>query len=468
MKIKNKITFFFSIIVVVLLLVFSIIIFVFSSNYREEQFFERLKDKSITTARLLFEVEQVDSLLLKIIDNANQTLLFQEKIVIFDESYSKIYDSRDELELKIDRKELQEIGLDSEKRFTKDGHEIHGMWINEGGRFYCVVASAYDKYGYSKIENLLKIIVIGLLFSIMIILITGRLFAEKLIFPIKKIVQQVEEFEVGTIKKVEYNGKSQDEIFHLALAFNNMLLRLEGAIKIQKNFVANASHELRTPLTSLRGQIDVALMKTRTTTEYQNILQSIKEDISGFIDLSNKLLMLAQTNTSLPTFSVRVVRIDEILWQAKQDVVLKNPNSVINISFRQQIEDELLLKYYGSELLLRSALINLLDNACKYSQNHVVDVLVDATVDRIEIQFVNNTQPLLNNEKENLFEPFYRAANSVGVEGHGVGLPLVKNIVHIHEGIIKVSFIEGNKICFTLIIEKEKNSTLKEKILSEF
>lgn len=460
MKIKNKISIFFSLIVVFLLVTFSTIIYLFSSNYREEQFYERLKDKAKTTANLLFEVEQVDSVLLKIIDNANQTILYKEKIVIYNSNFSKIYDSREELDILINKNDVQQISEEDSKRFKVNGFEILGITVIEKGQKYYVIASAYDKYGYSKNENLLRIIIVSLLISILFILITGRTFAKKLLMPVKNIISQMEDYNILDIKHIQYKTNSQDEIYQLVFSFNNMLDRLDGAMRIQKEFVSNASHELRTPLTSLRGQIDVALLKERSNEEYQSTLSSIKDDISNFIDLANKLLMLAQTDAKLPTFSVSLLRVDEIMWQAKQELSKINPLGIVNIKFQTEIDDEEFLKYYGSEILLKTAFQNLLDNSCKYSNDNTVDVIIESFKEKINIKFINNETQLTHDDVQKLFIPFYRASNSTGIEGHGVGLPLVKNIVEAHLGTVSINLIEKEQIEIVLVFNKKMNDTL--------
>jgi methyl-accepting chemotaxis protein len=293
MKIKTKITFNFTLIVGALLLLFSIIVYFFSDYYREEQFYSRLKDKAMTTATLLFEVEEVDSVLLRIIQSADQTLLFEEKVIIYNKSFEKIYESREEIPPAFSIRDISNLKDHDMKRLKAQGSEILFLKIFEQGEEYYVFASAYDKYGYSKINNLLQIIVICLLTSISLLILAGRYFARKLLDPISNIIHQVEKIDMQNISSRVDGGRNKDEISILASTFNSMLERLEEAFVIQKNFVSNASHELRTPLTAIIGQIDVAMLKERNTEEYISTLKSIKEDISGFVELSNKLLLLA-------------------------------------------------------------------------------------------------------------------------------------------------------------------------------
>ncbi len=199
MKIKTKITLNFSIIVGCILIIFSVIIYSFSEVYRKEQFYSRLKDKALTTAKLLFEIKEVDKVLLKIIYSADQTLLFNEKVVIYDIELNEIYDSREEVPLLIDIHNISEFQNLNEKRFNSAGTEIIYLKLLEKGKEYYVFASAYDKYGYSKIQNLLQILVFCLLISILLLVIAGRFFARRLLMPISDVISQVEHIDVQNI-----------------------------------------------------------------------------------------------------------------------------------------------------------------------------------------------------------------------------------------------------------------------------
>src|SRR5665811_396117 len=127
-----------------------------------------------------------------------------------------------------------------------------------------------------------------------------------------------------------FEGNGKDEIGKLAKTFNNMLERLETSFSMQKNFIANASHELRTPLTSINGQLEVLMMKDRSADEYKIALGSVLEDIKSLIDLSNRLLLIARTSAEGPSFYSNKIRIDEILWQAKEEIKRFNTGYHIN------------------------------------------------------------------------------------------------------------------------------------------
>ena len=96
MKIRSRLTLQFSLMVSFTILILSFVVYLISANYRSNQFKERLEDKALTTVKLLVEVTEIDSVLLKIIESADQTILYKEKVVIADSSDKIIFDSRNE------------------------------------------------------------------------------------------------------------------------------------------------------------------------------------------------------------------------------------------------------------------------------------------------------------------------------------------------------------------------------------
>jgi signal transduction histidine kinase len=236
-------------------------------------------------------------------------------------------------------------------------------------------------------------------------------------------------------------GNGTDEIAQLAITFNRMLERLESAFEMQRSFVSNASHELRTPLTAITGQIEVSLMKKRDVQEYENILHSVLEDIKNLGRLSNNLLDLAKASSDISEIKLRELRIDELLWQAQSELKKRNPDYTANIVFDKNIDDETKLIVFGNEHLIRSALINVMDNACKFSGNKSVNISLGMKENRVQLQFVDEGMGIDKNEQDQIFQPFYRASNARNINGHGLGLSLTKKIVDIHKGSIGIKSV---------------------------
>lgn len=272
----------------------------------------------------------------------------------------------------------------------------------------------------------------------MIVYFAGRVFAARALNPVSNIITEVNNISIANLYERISEGNEKDELAMLAKTFNSMLSRLETAFKTQKNFISNASHELRTPLTVITGQLEVVLLKARTNNEYLNAIESVLSNIKNLNHLSNRLLLLAQSSLYISDESLTPIRIDDTIWNARSEILKRYKDYSINITFSDKVPDASMLVVLGNELLLKTSILNLMDNACKYSQNNTSDVLIDVEGSNLLLHFIDKGIGIPPDDIKMIFEPFYRAKNSMGVKGHGIGLSLVENIIKQHNGEIQV------------------------------
>lgn len=454
MQIRNKLTLRFAFLVGSLLLAFCIIIYILSANYRKQEFNQRLKEMGVNTAKLLIDVKEVDNELLRIIDSTNYSFLIGDEVVVFDYfKKSKIYSSTASSSMIIDEELLSKIRNAGEYSFRQGPREAYGMLYSNDFRRFVVVSSAIDIYGMTKLKNLFWVLTVGYLVSIFIILFIGRFFSRQALKPMKKVIQEVSSIDAGNLELRVNEGNGNDEIAQLAITFNKMLSRIQKSFMSQKSFVSNASHELRTPLASMTSQIEVILMKDRPVDEYKEVLTSVLEEARSLTSLSNNLLEIARSEQELSTMKVGNVRLDELLILTQSEFSIKNPSLEVKIDILINTNDddhELTLE--GNENLLRLILINLIDNAAKFSDNKPVSVILDYREDQVVIKVKDQGIGIAQEEIPHVFEPFYRAGNAQNRRGHGVGLSLISKIVKLHKGEIKINSIlnTGTDITVTL------------------
>jgi len=205
-------------------------------------------------------------------------------------------------------------------------------------------------------------------------------------------------------------------------------------------------------LTSINGQLEVLMMKDRSTDEYKASLTSVLDDIKSLIDLSNRLLLVARTSAEGPLHFNKKIRIDEILWQAQEEILRFNNNYRINISMDNSLTDSDQMIVVGDESLLKVAVSNLIDNACKYSADHSVDIRFRHIEKFIEVEFEDRGIGISETDQKKIFEPFYRGSNTISYSGTGIGLPLVNQIIKNHNGIIKLTSVLGKGTIVTLLL----------------
>jgi len=461
MEIRKRITYQFLGIVAILLL-FSLVTIYFSfSQTRKEEFYDRLGSKAKLVAQMLIDIAEIDSELLKRIEKNNPLNLANEKIVIFNFQDERIYSTDEDNYLNLSPALIQEVRIKEEKRLKQGTYEIYGQYYEGQADKIVVFAAATDIFGKNKLKWLRIIIVLVFILSLVFVYFAGRLFASKALAPISNIVEQVNRIEANNLNARLDEGSEKDEISRLAKTFNKMLERLELAFKTQKNFIANASHELRTPLTVITGQLEVILMKARTNKEYINTLNLVLNEIKDINTLSNKLLLLAQTSIDSINLSFSPVRIDDVLWECRKRILNRGEHNSVDIFFGEGIDDDSKMQVLGNELLLKTAVINLIDNACKYSSKHHAEVQLDANENFLTLKFIDQGVGISPKELNMIFQPFFRSKNVIGTYGHGIGLSLVEKIISLHQGTIRVSSELDKGTVFTLRFPVFKQKTSK-------
>ena len=450
MTIRNRIALQFSLIVASILIVFSILIYFVSATYRREEFYDRLKNKARTTVRFLIEVNEVDRKLLKIIDRNTLTALFDEKVLIFDAKNQLIYASVDDQVIHYQAVLLDEVRQQKEVETFSGSNELIGLVYQQNGQDLVVLASAFDKFGKSKLDNLRLTLGWGLLAGLSITIGLGIFFAGQSLRPISQINQQVSTITARNLQQRLDEGNRQDEIARLAINVNNVLQRLQQAFDQQRSFVSHASHELRTPLAALKSEIQLGLRRPLTVPEHEEILQNLMSDTDRLIGLTNSLLFLARTMESSNQVPFRPVRIDDVVFTAKDELLDAKPNYRIEVDYQNIPETEHETLVEGNEDLLKRVLLNLFDNACKYSPDHTAQVRISTDEKQCRVMIQDRGIGMSETDLQNIFEPFYRAQNALGYEGFGIGLSISAKLIELHQGTLAVASKPGAGSTFTL------------------
>lgn len=439
MKIRTRLSIQFLGIVTTLITISLLLIYFLSAEYRSRDFFTRLRNKALTTARLVVQVDEINNQLMKIIDKNETSILFNKNVVIYDTKNKEIYRSNSNPGVQLSPFLLNRIRTKGEITFYEGESQVLGrVFIDKKDRFV-IVASGLDILGYEKLQNLKLILIIVFFSNILFVSVAGYIFAGRALAPISNVIKEVDNISAKNLSQRVNEGNGKDEIALLAKTFNNMLKRIEQAFEKQKAFVANASHELRNPLTAISGQLEVALLKKRTEEEYERVLSSIFEDIKNLSALSNRLLSLAQTTSNNQNFHFSTVRIDELLWKAREELLLGNPEYTVSIEFPGESDDESQLVISGNDTLLKIAFSNIMDNGCKFSDDKKVAVKLKLEKDLIVLNFIDKGVWIRPEEQKNIFEPFYRSSKTNNIKGHGVGLALVDRIIQLHTGSIQIT-----------------------------
>lgn len=447
MTIRTRLTLMFSSIVVTLLVLFCTLLYLEEALHRQTVFTNRLKHEGITSAEALLGNEKFSPQLLKLLDKNQMTVLDKEEIVIFDLNKKIVYESGTDY-FDIPKNRLDEVIQNGDIYWRVDQGEILGFRYQLGKTQVLIFSSAVDVYGLSKQRNLAIMLVAGCLLTTLVVFIAGWIFAGRALQPINRIIKQIDTITASNLDLRLDEGNRTDEIAQLSLRFNQMLERLQKAFRLQKSFVAHASHELRTPLTAITGQIQVSLLADDSPEELKAMIQSVLEDVQQLNKLANGLLDIASMDSNQIPLKYNLVNLTELLWNVRQELTEKKPEYEVLLFLEQ--EKDIMPELYAHEALLYTALINLIENGAKFSDNKSVSVKIECVDNGARISIQNTGKVIPEKEIQEIFEPFKRGSNARNTPGHGVGLSLVKKIVELHLGQIQVESSENQGTTFVV------------------
>ncbi|MCX6143839.1 MAG: HAMP domain-containing sensor histidine kinase [Ignavibacteriales bacterium] len=268
--------------------------------------------------------------------------------------------------------------------------------------------------------------------------------------PMMRMVKTAETISATTLDARLDLPNVKDEVHLLGRALNEMIDRIDGAIKSQRQFVADASHELRTPLTIMKSELEFAHRTAKRSKLKETIGTSVAE-LDHLSSLVNDLLTLARLDGAQLKLEIAPIRLDEMLVECVQAVsgVAKRKGVALKLFIEEAVEIR------GDQKKLMSVFLNLLDNAIKYSSKNK-KVSATLTISRGEprkalIVIKDNGPGIPQSEHARVFTRFYRGSQSRSqTEGSGLGLAIAQRFVELHGGQIVLQSAEGRGSTFTV------------------
>ena len=278
--------------------------------------------------------------------------------------------------------------------------------------------------------------------------------ARQLTSPLERLTRTVERFGEGDLT-ARAGIARRDEVGDLARAFDAMAARLERLVRAEKEFLANVSHELRTPLARVRVALEIAA--EGDDAKARACLKEIAADLTELERLVGDVLTaarldLAQGRAGSPTTPLRrtTVRVEDLVAETRAHFQAEHPERAL------EVHVEAGLPALSADLpLLRRALDNLLENACKYSDaERPIALSAGPGMDGVEIAVRDHGIGIDPADQARLFTPFFRADRSRARDTGGVGLGLVlsRGIVEAHGGTIAVESRRGEGTTFTILL----------------
>ncbi len=328
--------------------------------------------------------------------------------------------------------------------------------INIEGRWLYVRLVQSEERLWRELNDFFRLMLIALPIAVVVAGMGGYFLAKRFLAPVDRMAEKARKIGEENLQERLPVLNPDDELGNLANAFNELLERLQKSFIRLKQFTSDAAHELRTPLTAIRSIGEVGLQDRKTAEQYREIIGSMLEENLRLTHLVDNLLFLSRADAR--TFQLNLESI-EISAFVQQTVDLIHPlaeekNQEIDI------EGEKTLTINADRALLKQALLNLLDNAIKYSPE-ATRILVHFQSDGRNSAIIRVTDqgpgiPPAHQEK--IFERFYRVdkGRSREMGGAGLGLAIARWAIQMQGGTITVESREGEGSSFKIILRNDK------------
>ncbi len=450
MTIRKRLTLRFTSLVSSILLLAFVCIYAFCWYFISSDFYRRLDRKANTTGDMLIR-HRLDAQLIRQLGRIRKDQLPNQKIMVFDGRDSIIFITNESLLITIPNSVLADIRQHKQKDFQQDGYYLSGTRFMTAAGQYVVIASAENSYGDEFLRRLLWALT-GLFCLIAgITAFSGWFFAGDALQPMQQIDQIVSDIFPRNRAERLIVSKENDEISRLSATINRLLDRVAESFRLQRMFVANVSHELKNPLTQISSQLEVSLLNQREPEAYRQTIRSVLDDVGELAALTHELLQLSQINQEDAIGMLTdTVRMDEIVWDIRDEVTAINPRYQVNIELGALPDDPDQLTVQGNKTLIATALKNLTENACKFSDDGQALIHLNFALGSLTISIQNTGQSIPTADLPYIFEPFYRSRQTADVRGYGVGLSLVERIIRLHQGQINVSSMNGKPTIFNI------------------
>jgi heavy metal sensor kinase len=293
----------------------------------------------------------------------------------------------------------------------------------------------------------------------------GYFLARKSLSPIASMNRQTKQISAGSLSSRLDVTNPRDELGGLAITINDLLTRLENSFREQQRFIADASHELRTPLAVLRGETEVALNKARAVEEYQVSLSLIKDEAEQLSRIVEDLFILARQPLDSPqSLSREPVLLNEAVRDCARAAQVLASRKGVRLETENDQQSIVLL---GDGELLKRMILNLLDNAVKYTpKDGEINISLFRQNGNAEIVVRDTGIGIPEADQLHVFDRFYRVdkARSRSLGGAGLGLSIVSWIVEAHGGRITVESTPNQGSKFTVELPLPNSERLPRRV----
>jgi heavy metal sensor kinase len=322
-----------------------------------------------------------------------------------------------------------------------------------GGREVLVIALAPLDSIVAELLVVRRVIFIALPLLLGIAGLGGYWLTTRGLAPLGWMASQAREIGGANLNRRLEIGAAADELTVLSASFNELLARLDQSFETMRRFVADASHELRTPLSVIRGEADVALAQDRSTASYRESLAIILDESRRLSRLVDDLLNLARADSGHVKLQAQDFYLNDLLAECCRSA--QAMAGARRIELECHCADD--APFRGDEELLRRLVMNLLDNAIRYTPSGgKIAATLEVELSEVRIRIADTGAGIAPEAATHVFERFYRAdeARSRQDGGFGLGLSIVKWVAEAHHGAVELASQPGAGSAFTVTLPR--------------
>ena len=319
-----------------------------------------------------------------------------------------------------------------------------------GGKPVVIQVARSEALMQAELRQLVLIFVLGLPLAVAAAGLGGYTVARRALLPVERMTERARSITAERLSDRLPVEHPDDEMGRLATVFNETLARLEASFDQMRRFTADVSHELRTPLTAIRSVGEVGLREHRDEMAYRAIIGSMLEEVDRLSSLVERLLTLSRAETgqaklSLELFGVRELAEDVV---AHLDVLAEEKQQQITI------EGAGAAQACADRLLVRRALINLVDNAIKFSPaGGTIRIAVGGSDEEATIDVIDSGAGITAASRDRIFDRFFRDGDG-STAGVGLGLSIAKGAVEVNGGHLTLAATSPGGSTFRISLPK--------------
>jgi heavy metal sensor kinase len=307
-----------------------------------------------------------------------------------------------------------------------------------------LVAVAQGQHGRREaLEEARVVLLVSIPLVLLLAWAGGYLLARRSLAPVVVMSERAARLGASELDQALPVQNPRDELGQLAVAFNGLLMRLSGAIRQQRDFMADASHELRTPVAILLGETDLALsVANRSPDEYRDSLRVVNAEARRLSRVVSDLFLLARVDAGQQPLHPGELYLDELAADCVRSLRSLATGRGVELTFQPDGE----FPFRGDEPLLHRLLLNLLDNALKYSPSGgSVSLEIAHAPGGYRLAVCDGAPPIPPDARERIFERFYRVdrsrsrATESATGGAGLGLPIARWVAQVHGGTLELA-----------------------------